>query len=178
MTRATSLDRFREAARAFPCPTCGAEAGKNCVGARGKERISTHQSRANLVRGERPTVDMSKIEIVGDRDASGFVLYAIREKATGRFGYVGQTGNFATRIRSHALTGFRGSGTKKLRSWMHDILAAGEILEIVLLARCVSEEGSLALEAEWVGKLTEAGHDLSNRWRVHQDAIKEVRLRR
>lgn len=61
---------------------------------------------------------------------------------------------------------------------MHDILTAGGTLEIVLLARCASEEDSLALETEWVGKLTEAGHDLSNRWRVHQDVIKQVRLRR
>lgn len=163
---------FREAARAFRCPKCAAESGKTCVNEHGKERLSVHQSRADLAK---PQLDMSRVRVVGDAEAQGFVVYAIREPKTGAFGYVGQTGNFAKRIRSHARSGYRGSRTKLVIQWMHDILSAGGALEIVLLERCANEEESLALETKWVGKLAEEGNNLTNRWKTHQDIIASIR---
>lgn len=58
---------------------------------------------------------------------------------------------------------------------MHEIVTAGGTLEFVVLARCVSEEQSLAAETEWVGKLTEGGHELTNKWLVHQDVIRRIK---
>ncbi len=104
---------------------------------------------------------MSRIEILGEAEAEGFVVYGIREKATGKFGYVGQTRSFAKRVRSHVRKGHRGSRTKQVYFWMHGILTNGGTLEFILLEKCADEEASLAREMEWVGRLAAGGHRLT-----------------
>lgn len=177
MSRSSRLEEIREGARKFPCPTCGAEIGERCVNAKGEERISNHQARADMVR---PRLAMQNkprvaVEIVGDASVTGYVVYGIREKASGAFGYVGQTGNFASRVKAHTRAASRGSQYKRLIRWMHEIVTSGRTLEIVLLSRCVDEAESLALETEWVGRLAREGHDLTNKWLIHQEIIKASR---
>ena len=117
---------------------------------------------------------MSKIEIVGAREAVGFVVYGIRDKATGGFGYVGQTGDLPRRIKSHVRTAFRGSRTRRVIRWMHRILTIGGTLEFVLLEQCKDEAASLVAESQWVRKLASANHALTNRWLIHQTIIKSA----
>ncbi len=173
MDSASRIEQFRETARAFPCPTCFAPIGEPCVGSQGAVRISNHQSRAELVRPMRtPRKQMGRVEVVGDPKTSGYVVYAIRDKATGRFGYVGQTGNFASRSKAHTRAAIRGSLSRRRTRWMHEIVSSGGTLEIVLVAHCTSEAESLQAETEWVSRLTREGHELLNKWVIHQEAIK------
>ncbi|MBO9581009.1 MAG: GIY-YIG nuclease family protein [Sphingobium sp.] len=173
--RTTGADKYREAARAFACPTCGAGIGQSCIGANGKGRVSVHQARGDL---GRPRVRYenawaSQIEVVGDMHVEGYVTYGIRHKATGQFGYVGQTGHFSKRIRSHASGAYRGS-KKRVACGLRDILSAGGTVEFLLLERCENEAQSLVMEAKWVGILATEGHSLTNRWLDHQRIIREV----
>lgn len=174
--RIAGAELYREAARAFACPTCGADVGQKCISAHGKERISVHQARGDLARPRRRYDNewASQIEVVGDVHAEGYVTYGIREKATGRFGYVGQTGNFSKCIRGHARGAYIGS-KKRVACWLRDILSAGGTVEFLLLEQCESEEQSLAVETKWVRILARKGHSLTNRWLEHQKIIKEAR---
>jgi len=169
-------ENYREAARSYSCPTCGAEVGQRCTGASGKDRVSVHQARGELVRPRRryDGAWASQIEVVGDANVEGYVTYGIRHKATGRFGYVGQTGNFSKRIQGHARGAYLGS-KKRVARWLKEILDAGGTVEFLLLEQCESEEHSLAMETKWVGILAREGHFLTNRWLEHQKIIKEAR---
>lgn len=177
MSGSSRLEEVREAARKFPCPTCHAEAGARCTNPKGGERISNHQARADMVRPRLATQNKlhGALEVVGDASVAGYVVYGIREKASGAFGYVGQTGNFRSRVKAHARAASRGSQYKRLMRWMHEIVTSGRTLEIVLLSRCVDEAEALALETEWVGRLAREGHDLTNKWLIHQAIIKASR---
>ena len=131
--RIASVERYRAAARLFSCPTCGADVGQKCVGARSKERVSVHQARGDLTRPRRRYEDnwASQIEVVGDEYVEGYVTYGIRHKATGPFGYIGQTGNFA-KPRAWRLPGLkqaRGMLAERYpeRRWQDGVPVAGAV---------------------------------------------------
>lgn len=174
-SRKSNPETYRAVARLFACPTCGAAVGQKCVLANGKERISVHRARCDLAypSQEGENVWGSQIEVIGEAHRPGYAIYGIRDKATGQFGYVGQTGNFAKRIRSHLRSAYRGS-RKRVACWMKEVLYPGGIIEFVLLEQCCSHEQSLLLETKWVVILSNAGHSLANRWTEHQEIIREA----
>jgi hypothetical protein len=167
-----SAEAYRKASRLFKCPICDAAVGNDCIGTSGRPRVSVHRARGDLssprarYRGEWD----SQISSYGEAHDGEYVVYTICDRAKDQFGYVGQTGHFSKRVRSHISNAFRGSN-KKVAQWLNEILRRGGKVEFLILEHCESEEHSLAMESKWVGFLSSKGHILNNRWREHRKII-------
>lgn len=160
-----ALMTSRERALRRQCPTCGAQAGLPCLGARGKTRKSFHTARLD---GEALGVALSALaEDHPNASTLGYVVYAIIAPS-GQPVYVGQTGNFRYRMVSHLRRAQRPCRFPPIRAYLHDLFAKGATPQFTILEHCRDEAESLAAETRWVERLSRDGARLLNNWRSHR----------
>lgn len=86
-------------------------------------------------------------------------IYALADKETKEYRYVGKTINLETRLKNH----IKFSSLKKTRkdNWIQHILNKGNIIEIIILEETTEKEWPNR-EKYWINKLKKDGYDLTN----------------
>ncbi|NQD75316.1 viroplasmin family protein [Pseudomonas sp. B21-023] len=99
--------------------------------------------------------------------AKKYVVYLIIDPVTEEPFYVGQTGNFKSRQRSHLEKA--NHNCKRAAAKIAQILDAGMTPAFKVVETCDSEEASLEAETRWIEHCTARGIKVWNRWREHRE---------
>ncbi|WP_329604107.1 GIY-YIG nuclease family protein [Pseudomonas putida] len=99
--------------------------------------------------------------------AKDYVVYLIIDPVTEDPFYVGQTGDFEGRQRSHLAKA--NHDCKRAAAKIAQILDAGMSPAFKVVETCESEEASLEAETRWIEHCTSRGITVWNRWREHRE---------